>query len=119
MAAFPKLKTGSLAQYPANRKLRFRNQLLGFLDGTQQRYRDSSGSLRMWDIRLDQLDETEMAALDEFFLQNQGRFGTFEFTDPWDGSVYTSCSFASDEMSLSSVAEIRGSTSLRIVQNPE
>jgi len=119
MSAFPQLKTGAVAQYPANRKVRFQNQVLRFVDGTQQRYRDCSTFVREWDIRLDQLDEGEMAAIDEFFAQNQGRFGSFEFTDPWDGLVYANCSFAKDDLDLGCIAEMRGTVSLTIVENRE
>ena len=117
MAAFPQLKTGAVAQYPATRTFRFQNQVLRFLDGTDQRYRDAAGPLHAWEIRLDQLDETEMAAVEAFFVANQGSYGSFSFTDPWDGHVYTNCSLASDELDLTSVAEMRGRVSLKITEN--
>ena len=62
-APFPKLKTNAMAQYPATKRVRLQNQVLWFVDGRQQRYRDSAGPLHQWEIRLDQLDESEMAAL--------------------------------------------------------
>jgi hypothetical protein len=117
MSAFPKLKTGAVAQYPASRSLRFQNQVLRFVDGTEQRYRDSSGLQRNWVISLDQLDEGEMAAIDEFFAQNQGRLGSFEFTDPWDGSVHANCSFATDDLILTCIAEMQGRASLTVMEN--
>jgi len=43
------------------------------------------GRCNRWEIRLAALDESEMAALEQFFLDNQGGFGNFAFTDPWDG----------------------------------
>jgi Conserved hypothetical protein 2217 (DUF2460) len=117
MANFPVLKTKAVAQYPLRRVVQFQNQTLRFLDGTEQRYRDSAGPLRRWDIQLDQLDETEAAAVDEFFLSNQGAFGTFAFTDPWDGRVYESCSIAGDELPLSSAGEMQGRTVLTVMEN--
>lgn len=117
MATFPNLKTNAVAQYPARKDLRFQNQTLRFLDGTEQRYRDSAGPLRRWEIRLDQLDEGEMAALEEFFAANQGTFGTFAFTDPWDGHEYESCSLETDGLDLVASAEMRGSTSLTVIEN--
>lgn len=114
---FPKLSTNAVAQYPATRKVSFRNQVLRFVDGAAQRYRDSIGPLRQWDIRLDQLDEREMAAIERFFAANQGCFGNFEFTDPWDGQVYRNCSFASDALGLVSMAEMNGRTSFTVRQN--
>ena len=117
MATFPILKTGAVAQYPASTGLRFQNQVLRFLDGTDQRYRDSAGPLHGWEIRLSQMDEREMAEIEQFFVDNQGSFGSFAFTDPWDGQAYPNCSLASDEIDLTSAAEMRGGTSLTIVEN--
>ncbi len=117
MSSFPTLKTGAVAQYPATKVFRFQQQILHFIDGTDQRYRDCSGPLYTWVIRLDLLDEGEMAALEAFFQQNQGAFGSFAFTDPWTGQVYQNCSLASDQMDMISLAEMRGTTSLTVIQN--
>jgi hypothetical protein len=117
MAAFPKLKTGAVAQYPAVRNIRFQNQTVRFVGGRQQRYRDSAGPLHGWDIQLSQLDEGELAALEDFFVECQGRFGSFEFTDPWDGRVYSSCSLLSDDLESTGAEEMRNLTRIRIVEN--
>ncbi|MBZ5724877.1 MAG: DUF2460 domain-containing protein [Acidobacteriia bacterium] len=117
MATFPKLKTSAVAQYPATKSVRFQNQTLRFVDGAEQRYRDSAGPLHQWEIRLEELDESEMAAIEEFFAANQGRLGSFAFTDPWDGHAYANCSLASDELTLRALAEMRGKTSLIVSEN--
>lgn len=114
---FPKLNTSALAQYPSTRSIRFQNQVVQFLDGTTQRYRESSGSLHEWQIRLDLLDESEMAAIEQFFVENQGAFGSFAFTDPWDGQSYANCSLRSGDLALSSLAELQGRTALTVRQN--
>jgi len=117
MATFPRLKTNAVAQYPATRALRYQNQTVRFLDGTDQRYRDASGPLHRWTIRLDAVDECEMAEIEGFFLSNQGQFGSFVFVDPWDGTSYPSCSLAGDQLDLTAVAEMQGQTSLTVVEN--
>jgi|SRR5690349_18421238 len=104
MASFPTLKTGAVAQYPSDRVRRFSTQVLRFLDGGEQRFAQFGTPLRRWVIRLELLDEAEMAGLEEFFAEQAGQAGTFSFTDPWDGTVYPNCSFDSDTMS----AEYRG-----------
>jgi len=114
---FPKLKTDAVAQYPATKVLRFQNQVLRFVDGTEQRYRDCAGAMHTWEIRLDQLDEGEMATLEEFFASSQGAFASFAFTDPWDGQVYADCSLDMDGMELDAIDEMRGRTSLMIREN--
>jgi len=117
MATFPKLKTGAVAQYPASKSLHFQNQTVRFLNGEEQRYRDAAGPLRQWTIRLSEIDESEMAAFEQFFEDNQGRFGNFEFTDPWDGTRYANCSISGDDLTLGSSAEMRTKISLTIVEN--
>jgi phage-related protein len=117
MATFPQLKTGAVAQYPVVRRGEYSNQTVRFVDGTDQRYRDSGAPLQSWQVSLGALDETELAAIEEFFLANQGSFGSFAFTDPWDGRVYDDCSLAPDDLSVAALAEMRGTTQLTVVRN--
>jgi len=117
MVTFPQLKTGAVMQYPATKSVRFQNQTIRFLDGTEQRYRDSAGPLHQWLIRLSELDEGEMTAFAQFFQDSQGRLGSFAFTDPWDGTQYPNCSLASDGLTLGSLAEMQVRTSLTVVEN--
>jgi hypothetical protein len=117
MPIFPALKTNAVAQYPASRAVQYQNQTLRFLDGNEQRYRDTSGPLHKWAIRLDELDEGELAALDSFFLNVQGQFGSFTFVDPWDGTSYANCSVDAAELELTSTDSMRGKTQLTVVEN--
>jgi hypothetical protein len=117
MATFPKLKTNAIAQYPLGRRELFRNQTVRFVDGSDQRFRDSGGARLEWDIQLNQLDEGELAEIEEFFLTMQGAFGSFSFTDPSDGMVYDNCSVGTDTLTLLTMGEIRGSTKLTVVRN--
>lgn len=117
MTTFPLLKTGAVAQYPATKSVRFVNQTVRFLDGNEQRYRDSAGPLHQWVIRLADLDDGERAGLEQFFQEYQGRLGSFAFTDPWDGAQYSNCSLAADGLDVSSLAEMRGKTSLTVIEN--
>ena len=113
---FPKLKTSAVAQYPATKTVAFQNCILRFVDGTEQRYRGSAGPLRRWKVRLNELDEGELAAIDGFFWSNQGRLGDFTFTDPWDGTNHLNCSLDEDELEMTSLGEMRGKTDLTIVE---
>ena len=117
MATFPTLKTDAVAQYPLTRRTVFQNQAVTFLDGSQQRYRDAGSPRLGWEIQLADLDEGELAAVEEFFLANQGAFASFSFTDPEDGAVYADCSLETDGLDLVSLAEMRGSTTLTVIQN--
>ena len=116
MATFPPLKTNAVMQYPAKKTVQFRNQALRFVDGTEQRYRDSASALHSWTIQLTELDEGELAAIEDFFEQNQGQAVTFSFMDPWDGTIYNSCSIQSGDLTLEATAEMRGQTALTIIE---
>jgi len=100
MANFPALKTGAVAQYPSDRSQNFSTQVFRFVDGSEQRFPAYAASLRRWVIRLDLLDESELTALQDFFVSEGGRAGMFSFTDPFDSTVYASCSFDADELDL-------------------
>jgi hypothetical protein len=113
----PKLKSNAVAQYPLTRQQEYRNQTVTFVDGTDQRYRDSGAQRLQWSIQLDELDEGELGSLEQFFLANQGAFGMFSFTDPIDGTVYDNCSLSSDSLALLNVAEMRGSSKLTVIRN--
>jgi hypothetical protein len=117
MAAFPRLKTTAIAQYPAQRAVGYRTSVFRFVDGAEQRYRESAGPLRKWTFDLRRLDETELAAIDDFFAAQRGAAGTFAFTDPWTGREYANCSFERSQLNLHSIAEMNGCTTITVVEN--
>lgn len=117
MANFPTLKTGVVAQFGSDRTRKFSTQVLRFLDGSEQRFPGYGTSLKQWVIRLDLLDESELANLEQFFEDEGGRAGSFSFTDPWDGTVYASCSFGSDELAVEFQESARGKTQVIVKEN--
>src|SRR5437016_4063790 len=117
MANFPHLKTNAVLQYPATRDFRFANTVLSFVDGSQQCYRESRDALRRWLVRLDLLDEAELANLQAFFVTEQGRTGSFSFTDPWDEAIYADCSLDQDSFEFELLGEMRARTVLVVRQN--
>jgi phage-related protein len=117
MAAFPPLKTGAVAQYGSDRQRSFSTQVFRFLDGSEQRFPAYGAPLLEWVIRLDLLDEAELNTLEQFFESEGGRVGTFSFTDPWDGTVYPSCSFTADQVALAFTGPQQGKTSVTIREN--
>jgi hypothetical protein len=117
MANFPTLKTGAIAQYPADRTPQYSTQAYRFLDGTEQRFPGFTGVLQEWTIKLDLLDEGELENLREFFLSQEGRAGSFSFTDPWSSAVYPNCSFGSDTLSLQFQGPQNGGTQVTVKEN--
>lgn len=117
MATFPTLKTGAVAQYPAERSVRFATVVHRFVDGSEQRFGLMSSALRRWVIRLDELDEAELFALEEFLVEQNGAAGVFEFTDPWDGTAYPECRLEGDDIELVFESIGRGHTELIVREN--
>ena len=117
MATFPTLKTGAVMQYPATRTVQYSNQILRFVDGREQRYREFPSTLHSWVIRLDLLDESEMKTLENFFIAQQGEFGSFEFVDPNDNTSYPDCSLQIDDLDFTLNGERRSQTSVVVREN--
>ena len=117
MAQFPTLKTGAVAQYPSERSQQNATHAYRFVDGSEQRFPASGSGLRRWTIRLELLDEAELATLEDFFASAKGRAGEFEFTDPWDGTVFQRCSFDQDGLAEEFLGAARGKTSFVVKEN--
>jgi hypothetical protein len=117
VATFPPLKTGAVAQYPADRTPQSSTQAYRFLDGSEQRFPGFPAVLQRWTIRLDLLDEGELETLREFFLSEEGRAGSFSFTDPWTSTVYPNCSFGSDALALVFQGPQNGATQIIVKEN--
>ena len=119
MNTFPVLKTGAVMQYPAERSSQYSNQVLQFLDGSEQRFREFAAPIHRWVIKLTLLDEAELNQLRDFFRIQAGAAGAFGFTDPGNGALYVNCSLETDEMIETLTGEGRGQTTLVIRENRE
>ena len=91
--------------------------MLRFLDGGEQRFAGFRAPLKRWLIRLELLDESELAGIEDFFVEQGGQAGTFTFTDPWDGTAYTNCSFESDTMTADYRGRSDGAASVVVKEN--
>ena len=117
MPSFPILKTGAVMQYPAGYSINYANRVLYFLDGTDQRYREYGLPLRRWVIQLSLLGDDELSLLEQFFSSQEGRNGSFSFTDPWTRVEYSDCSIEESSLELRYVANNRGEASLTVAEN--
>jgi phage-related protein len=117
MSTFPTLKTGAVMQYPSQRAMAFSTTALQFVDGSEQRFRSYQSPLHRWVIQLSLLDQSELQELQDFFRGLAGPVENFTFTDPWDGTNYSSCSLQSDSMSAVLADEWNGQTSLTVMEN--
>jgi hypothetical protein len=109
---FPVLKTGAAAQYPLDFGVRFATQTVRFMDGSHQRFRLYGAGLRRWTLKLDLLDEDELAAVIAF-VEQQGS-APFAFTDPITGAVASNCVIAGRQLDVTMKGEMRGQTTVVI-----
>jgi phage-related protein len=117
MNVFPTLKTGAALQYPAQRSLDFSTVALQFVDGSEQRFRNYEAPLRQWEVRLQLLDQAELHQIQEFVRTMSGQAEDFCFTDPWDGTVYSSCRLGGDALTGVLAGEWSGTTVLTVLEN--
>jgi hypothetical protein len=114
---FPKLRTGVVAQYPSVKQIAFRTNVSRFIDGSAQRFRAAKSPVYRWVIQMSQISAEEMADLEDFFDSAQGSYGSFSFTDPWDGTVYPDCSLDTDAFASRAATEWRWVSQLILRNN--
>ena len=114
MSTFPVLKTGAVIQFQTSRMVQFMTDVVQFMDGAEQRFRDYPLPFRRWIVTFDALDEAELHNIRVFVQQMNGAVGLFSFTDPWDGTVYSKCSMEADAVAESLTGPTQNGTSLVI-----
>lgn len=117
MSNFPTLKTGAILQYPAQKEVSFATEVVQFVDGSEQRFREYQTRLHRWVIRLDLLDANELQVLRDFFRIQAGAADSFVFTDPWDGTTYANCRIEGEDIVEQLMDEMKGKTSLTVREN--
>jgi hypothetical protein len=105
---FPTLNSGAVSQYPTVKVRRFKNTAVRFVDGKEQRFRQSGGMVRAWMVRLENLTGDELVRVAEFLRLQGGRSMTFAFTDPFDGVTYEHCHLGEDDSQWSVAEQEKG-----------
>jgi hypothetical protein len=90
MISMPKLSTGAVQQYPYVCGTTGQTRAFQFANGSEQRFL-AAPQRRTWSINLRLLLEEEKAAFLEFAQNALRSQGTFQFTDPLNGSNYPAC----------------------------
>lgn len=115
-AIFPSLHSGAVAQYPVSMITGQSTQIVRFLDGTDQRYLQQGRFFRSWQIKLNLLNETEIAQIEAFFISQQGDYSSFSFPDPFSGAVVANCRLASSGLGSQYVDVDSASTSIWVIE---
>jgi hypothetical protein len=112
---FPTLKTGAVAQDGIESGRQRLTQVLRYVDGSEQTVKMRRGR-RRWTVRLEQLDESELAGVAEFVERLRGEAGTFAFTDPRSGVRHERCRLEGSEFEVRLEELGDGRSTLRIVE---
>lgn len=75
-----------------------------------------AGSLRMWRITYQLMSDADMATLETFFLAAQGRYHSFTFVDPFDGTTQSHVRFDSDVLDIKYMTVNQNSTTVTLIQ---
>lgn len=116
MASFPVLSSGAVTQYPTVLGTGQPTQVIRFLDGSDQRYPTQGRTFRQWQIRLDLLNEAELAQIEAFVAAQQGDFSPFMFPDPISGLNVTNCRLAASGVTTAYVGVDVGSASFVVIE---
>jgi hypothetical protein len=114
MATFPLLSTGAVAQYPLSRGTSYDVDTVRFLDGSEQRCLVRGKRLRRWLISLSQLNESELASVEQFFDSVQGNAEFFTFVDPVTNESVLNCRISNPFILTQYTALESGSASIWI-----
>jgi hypothetical protein len=88
---FPRLSSGAVVQYGSTAGYNWPCQVIRFIDGADQRFLARGRMLRRWRVDLQLLNESEVAAIEQFFGGISGELSTFDFPDPISGTVVPNC----------------------------
>src|ERR1035441_10815753 len=82
LLACPQLATGTLSQFPVQRRHRMRTLVNTAADGTVVKLADAGAETVEWQLKYAELSDGELAALLEFFSAAEGTLNNFTFVDP-------------------------------------
>lgn len=116
MSTFPVLDSGAVMQYPAPVITAQGVGVIRFLDGSDQRYLTQGRTFRTWKVDLNLLNEDELAAVEAFFEQQTGDYGSFTFVDPFSATDVPNCRFAHPALETTYDDVDNGSTVLWVIE---
>ena len=82
MAAYPKLGSGALSQFPVQKNRRARTVVNRAADGSTIKLADPAAEVTEWLMTYTDLSDVEAAALRAFFVAAEGTLNGFTFLDP-------------------------------------
>jgi len=116
MFIFPDSLSQLVFQYPTVKQTAFSTQVSRFVGGGEQRYQIAGSERRQWTAQPLILSDEAMTELELFFLSVGGTATSFQFTDPWDGTIYPICYFKDDPFTRSINASGRNAVLFTVIE---
>lgn len=82
MLVYPQLGSGALSQFPVRKRRRLRTVVNAAADGSCVKLADPNAEYIEWTLAYAQLNDDEIAALQQFFADTEGTLRGFTFLDP-------------------------------------
>jgi hypothetical protein len=82
MLYFPQLATGAIGQFPLKKRRVARTVVNQLADGHAVKYADAGAELVEWQLAFQDLADSEVNALQQFFASCEGQLNVFTFLDP-------------------------------------
>ena len=116
--AYPAINlAGVRFQFPIQGEADFRTVSNNMPTGKRYAYYWRGTVLRRWTLKYSVLNADELAVLEEFFAEMEGRLGAFAFTDN-EGVLRASCRFDMDDLAAEYVGPGQYSVTVVIVELP-
>jgi len=84
MAHFPQMSSAATGQYPIHKRRIERTIINQLPDGHTVKFADAGAQQIDWQLTFQDLTDSEIAALQQFFLACEGQLNGFTFLDPLD-----------------------------------
>src|SRR5581483_3892494 len=82
MLIYPQLTTGTLTQFPVQKRRRLRTLVNTLADGGCLKLADPAAEITEWQLKYSDLSDQEAVALQQFFQAAEGSLQAFTFLDP-------------------------------------
>jgi len=125
MLYFPQLASGAVGQYPISKNLVQRTITNTLPDGSTIKYADPGAPMVQWQLQFQELSDSEIALLQQFYAACEGQLNAFTFADPlgnlllWSEDLTQPVWQASSLLQFSTgAADPNGGTSATQITNP-
>lgn len=124
LSAYPTLAFGAKAEMPYTQISRFQTAVTDNPFGPRFGFgwygtgltNFPTTYLRSWKIQYGLISDADTATIEAAFLGWQGRYKTFSFVDPLDGTTYNNVRMGSDDLSIRYMAPNQNATEINLIQ---